>query len=80
MTQNNQITLKDIVELYNSLKEKYGEDIANNMKVYIGDDEELNGAHRAWYAESIDPNNKKDKDLFSTDGLEDIKEVSILIS
>ena len=33
------------------------------LPVYIGNDDELNGIHCAWYAEPIDPNNEDDADL-----------------
>lgn len=51
-----QLTIKDIFVLINQLK-KAGmttEEIAA-MPIYIGDDDELNGIHTAWYANYLDP-------------------------
>lgn len=33
------------------------------LPIYIGDDDELNGIHCAWYAQLIDPNNEDDVDF-----------------
>lgn len=35
----------------------------NELPIYIGDDDELNGIHCAWYGQMIDPNNEDDIDL-----------------
>lgn len=55
-----------------------------NMPVYIGDDDELNGIHCAWYAETIEPNDENSADLVEmineTSGNYEVKGKSILIS
>lgn len=33
------------------------------MPIYIGNDDELNGIHTAWYAQVVDKNNEKDADF-----------------
>jgi hypothetical protein len=33
-----------------------------SLPVYIGDDDELNGIHCAWYTNLVDANNKTDED------------------
>lgn len=35
----------------------------NELPIYIGDDDELNGIHCSWYAQIVDPNNEDDIDL-----------------
>ena len=34
-----------------------------NMPIYLGDDDELNGIHCAWYTNVIDPSNPEDADF-----------------
>ena len=55
-----------------------------NMPVYIGDDDEHNGIHCAWYAETIEPNDENSADLVEmineTSGNYEVKGKSILIS
>ena len=56
-----QLTVGDILELVNELK-------ASGMKlreikrlpVYLGDDDELNGIHCAWYRQLVDTSNTED--------------------
>lgn len=54
------------------------------LPVYIGDDDELNGIHCAWYAEPVDPNNEDHADLVELinerHGNYEIKGKAILIS
>ena len=33
------------------------------LPVYLGDDDELNGIHTAWYTNLVDPNEPDDKDF-----------------
>lgn len=56
-----QLTVKRILEVI-SMLQKQGMSLLEIYKlpVYIGDDEELNGIHSAWYINSIDANNKED--------------------
>lgn len=34
-----------------------------DLPIYLGDDDELNGIHCAWYAQPVEPNLKDDADL-----------------
>ena len=66
--QNDGMTLKEIAAL----------------SVYLGQDDELNGIHTAWYTNLVDPNNPEDADfveLINDDGCNiEIKGKAILIS
>ena len=57
-----QLTLGDILDISKELTESgMTEEEIRNMPIYIGDDEELNGIHTAWYKDIIDsedPNNE----------------------
>ena len=59
-----QLTIKDIFNLVKQLQ-KSGMSIKEiaSMPIYIGDDDELNGVHTAWYVNTVDPNNEDDADL-----------------
>ena len=48
-----QLTVKDIIERIEELKKQYPESEVLEMPVYIGDDDELNGIHCAWYVEEV---------------------------
>lgn len=56
-----QLTLGDILDLAKELKAAgmTNKEI-RNLPVYIGDDDELNGIHCAWYRQLIDENNEDD--------------------
>ena len=72
-----QVTLADLIKLVNSCMKKK---VPLDTPVFIGDDDELNGIHCAWYAHTV---SKKDKDLYQTIGEyyeERRKPVNILIS
>ena len=59
-----QLTMGDILNLVAALqKEGMSTKEIVSLPVYIGDDDELNGIHCAWYAQPVDPNNKDDADL-----------------
>ena len=49
-----QLTMNDIYNLCNMLQSR-GCDLSK-LKVYLGDDDELNGVHNAWYCELIENN------------------------
>lgn len=59
-----QLVVKDILDLVNNLLAK-GMPAKEIMEtpIYIGDDDELNGIHTAWYVNTVDPNNEEDADL-----------------
>lgn len=59
-----QLKFKDIIDLYFKLCEKYGSKVVLEMPVYLGDDDELNGIHCAWYCEEV--SNDKDDETSQT--------------
>ena len=58
-----QLTVKDLLNGIIELAETM--EIADILKmpIYIGNDDELNGIHCAWYRQPIDSNNEDDADL-----------------
>ena len=60
-----QLTVKDLLERLLEIKKKYGLTDAelNNLPIYLGDDDELNGIHCAWYVNGIDANDEEDEDI-----------------
>ena len=58
-----QLTVGDILELVNELKAS-GMNLREikRLPVYLGDDDELNGIHCAWYRQLIDVSNEEDAD------------------
>lgn len=59
-----QLTMGAILQLVSELKKEgmTTKEIAN-LPIYIGNDEELNGIHTAWYGQVIDSNADKDADF-----------------
>lgn len=60
-----QLTVK---KLYKRLKEIQRElcltdEDFEKLPIYLGDDDELNGVHCAWYCEDIDADNADDEDV-----------------
>ena len=49
---NTQLTMQSILEVALKL-EKQGLDLSK-IRVYLGDDDELNGVHNAWYCELVE--------------------------
>lgn len=47
-----QLTIRDLERMISALKAAYGES-AKDIPVYIGDDDELNGIHCAWYVNHV---------------------------
>ena len=57
-----QLTLNEIMMLIGELRNQgYSSKEIAEMPVYIGDDDELNGIHTAWYAEQINPDDENYK-------------------
>lgn len=57
-----QLTIGSILNIINMLKEcGYTQEDILHMPIYIGDDDELNGIHTAWYANIISDDNKDDE-------------------
>lgn len=63
-----QLKFKELAKLFDELKKKYKIEEIMEMPIYIGDDDELNGVHTAWYCYEI-----KDKDKDSEDVIKMIK-------
>ena len=59
-----QLKMKDILEFCGELREQgmTMEEI-KELPIYLGDDDELNGIHCAWYTNLVDPSNPEDADL-----------------
>ena len=58
-----QLTLKSLVGLYVDLRHKgMSEEEVLNLPIYIGNDDELNGIHMAWYCTKLDSEDK-DEDM-----------------
>ena len=77
-----QLMASDLVELLEQLIEK-GEDL-EKIPVYIGDDDELNGIHCAWYCQNLKEENADDKgyiEMINENSCNyEFKEKAILIS
>lgn len=60
----NQLTIGAILNVVNALKEQgmTTKEIAK-LRIYIGNDDELNGIHTAWYVQPIDPSDENDADF-----------------
>ena len=57
-----QLTLGVVIKLVDDLKRKgYSDEQIAALPMYIGNDDELNGIHTAWYADLIDINNENDE-------------------
>jgi hypothetical protein len=57
-----QLKIKDLEKLIEKLKKKYPLDY-QEIPVYIGDDDELNGIHTGWYCEVVDEKDESCEDL-----------------
>lgn len=55
---NTQLTMQGILEVALKL-EKQGLDLSK-LKVYLGNDDELNGVHNAWYCELVENNGEEE--------------------
>lgn len=56
-----QLKLRDIVGLYVRLRESgMSEKEVIELPIYIGNDDELNGIHTAWYCEKLDSEDKNE--------------------
>ena len=60
----NQLTLGQIIEVvHNLMKDGMTMGDICALPIYLGNDDELNGIHTAWYTNFIDSNNPEDADL-----------------
>ena len=55
---NTQLTMQSILEVALKL-EKQGLDLSK-IRVFLGDDDELNGVHNAWYCELVENNGEEE--------------------
>lgn len=56
-----QLKLKDIIGLYVRLRESgMSEKEVIELPIYIGNDDELNGIHTAWYCEGLNSEDKNE--------------------
>lgn len=59
-----QLTLGQILDFAAQLRrEGMSLEEFRNLPVYLGDDDELNSIHCAWYTNVVDPNNPEDADF-----------------
>lgn len=58
---NEQLTMEEILNVALAMKQK-GIDLSK-IKVFLGNDDELNGIHNAWYCELITNNGQEDNDF-----------------
>ena len=56
-----QLTVRQILKLVYDLKKEMDISEILNLPVYIGNDDELNGIHTAWYAQTLDMSNENDE-------------------
>ena len=57
---NGQLTVREIIKGIVELTETMETEDILSMPVYIGDDDELNGIHCAWYRQTVDTDNEED--------------------
>lgn len=58
---NEQLTMEKILNVALAMKQK-GIDLSK-IKVFLGNDDELNGIHNAWYCELVTNNGQEDNDF-----------------
>ena len=58
---NEQLTMEKILNVALAMKQK-GIDLSK-IKVFLGNDDELNGIHNAWYCELITNNGQENNDF-----------------
>lgn len=78
-----QLKVKDILKTLEELKKKYTEEEILEMPIYLGDDDELNSVHCAWFCEDINrQENPSDPVIGMIDGRfgNRLKDKAILIS
>lgn len=58
---NTQLTMQSILEVALKLEEQ-GLDLSK-IKVFLGDDDELNGVHNAWYCELVENDGEEENTM-----------------
>lgn len=81
-----QLKFKHLIALYLRLCKKYNAEVVQEMPVYLGDDDELNGVHCGWCCDLLDAKSKDEDDIYlveminETAGNFELKDKAILIS
>lgn len=82
-----QLTLGDLLDFAADLRRKgMSLEEFRALPIYIGDDDELNGIHCAWYTNIVDANDKDEDNQYLVEminedyGNHEIKDKAILIS
>lgn len=70
-----QLQFKDLMKLFEELKKKYPVERIMELPIYIGDDEELNGIHKAFRSETY-----TDEEFYAVNEEKEFKGTIILIS
>lgn len=59
-----QLVMNDILVMISNLKKNgMPENEILNIPIYIGDDDELNGIHTAWFIQTINENSQSDSEF-----------------
>ena len=58
---NTQLTMQSILEVALKLEEQ-GLDLSK-IRVFLGDDDELNGVHNAWYCELVENDGEEENNM-----------------
>lgn len=59
-----QLKIENIIKAVEEMKKSgMTEKEIKETPIYIGDDDELNGIHTAWYVNIVDPNKEEDADF-----------------
>ncbi len=58
---NTQLTMQSILEVALKLEEQ-GLDLSK-IRVFLGNDDELNGVHNAWFCELVENNGEKENNM-----------------
>ena len=75
-----QLTIGDIIELAKQLKEKgMSEEDVSKVKIYLGDDEELNGIHAGWYCNTFDNQDEDYYPEYKESLVEDLEDGEIVL-
>lgn len=74
------LNMGDILDLVKELKKKYTLAEIREMRVYLGDDEELNGVHAGYFVERLDKKDENDRVILNeiTDKEAKNKEIILL--
>lgn len=60
-----QLNVGDVMRVVSKLRKKYTLDEIMSMPIYIGDDDEMNGIHCAWFCQEVGKDNDLVVDLIN---------------